>query len=241
MHAERASRFHGSLSRKGRCEMAVKKESEILIVNRRSGKALQATGLDNGLAVKQADINKSDAQVWTMRKTDEGVKFVNKAAAKVLDVMSGGTENGTWAQTWEDVDGDTQFWTVTGTTYKKIVNRVSGKALDIMDMSDDEGAPAQIWEDVGGENQQWKFVPFAAKTTVTTTAKKTAVKKAPVKKAATKAVKTESTAPAAKTAAKKPSVKKPAVKKTAIKKTAEAQAPVKTESTVKKESKTPAG
>lgn len=219
--------------------MAVKKESEILIVNRRSGKALQATGLDNGLAVKQADINKSDAQVWVMQKSDEGVKFVNKAAAKVLDVMSGGTENGTWAQTWEDVNGDSQFWTVSGATYKKIVNRVAGKALDIMDMSDDEGAPAQIWEDVGGENQQWKFVPFAAKTTVTKTVKKPAASKAPAKKAAAKAAKAEDTAVPAAKAAKAPA-RKPAAKKAAAKKPAEPKAAVKAEAALPKAVKTEA-
>lgn len=213
--------------------MPVKKESEILIVNRRSGKALQATGLDNGLAVKQADINKSDAQVWTMQKSDEGVKFVNKAAGKVLDVMSGGMENGTWAQTWEDVDGDTQFWTVSGTTYKKIQNRASEKVLDIMDMSDDEGAPAQIWEDVGGENQQWKFVPFAAKTTVTKTAKKPAVKKAPAKKTAAKAAKADETTGAAVKAPKTPA-RRPAPKKAVPKKTAEPKAPVKAEAAAQK-------
>lgn len=208
--------------------MAVKKENEILIVNRRSGKALQATGLDNGLAVKQADINKSDAQIWIMQKTDRGVKFLNKAAAKVLDVMSGGTENGSWAQTWEDVEGDTQFWAVSGTAYKKIINRASGKALDIMDMSDDEGAPAQIWEDVGGENQQWKFVPFEVKTTVT----KTAEKKNPAKKTASRTVKAErAAAPEAK--APKTALRKTAAKKKPV----EPKAPVKAETTAKKEPK----
>lgn len=217
--------------------MAVKKESEILIVNRRSGKALQATGLDNGLAVKQADINKSDAQMWTMLKTDEGVKFVNKAASKVLDVMLGGTENGTWAQTWDDVDGDTQFWTVSGTTYKKIVNCASGKTLDIMDMSDDEGAPAQIWEDVGGENQQWKFVPLAAKTTVTRSAKKPAAAKAPAKKTAAKTVKADAAAVPGEKAAKT-SPRKTAAKKPAVKKPAEPKAPVKAAAAAKKAAKT---
>jgi len=213
--------------------MAGKKESEILIVNRRSGKALQATGLDNGLAVKQADINKSDAQVWTMQKVSRGVKFINKAASKVLDVMSGGTENGTWAQTWDDVDGDTQFWTVSGTTYKKIKNRASGKTLDIMDMSDEEGAPAQIWEDVGGENQQWKFVPFETKTAVTKTAKKPAVKKISAKKTASKAEK--AAAPEAK--APKAAARKSAAKKAAAKKPAEPKAPVREETAAEKESK----
>ena len=85
--------------------MAVKKTGEFMIVNRRSKKALQATGLDNGLPVEQAAAAGTDAQLWTAVETVGGVKLFNKATGKVLDVMQGGTENGTWAQTWEDVDG----------------------------------------------------------------------------------------------------------------------------------------
>ena len=47
--------------------MAGKKTAEFMIVNRRSGKALQATGLDNGLVVEQAEPAKTDAQTWRQR------------------------------------------------------------------------------------------------------------------------------------------------------------------------------
>ena len=162
--------------------MAGKKTAEFMIVNRRSGKALQATGLDNGLVVEQAEPVKTDAQIWTSVETESGVKLFNKACGKVLDVMANGTANGTWVQTWEDVDGESQLWklvTVTA-TYKKIINVMSGKALDIVDMSNENGAPAQIWEDVEGEGQQWKFVSAAPKTE-TKTVRKPAVKKAEAK------------------------------------------------------------
>ena len=74
--------------------------------------------------------------------------------------MANGTANGTWVQTWEDVDGESQLWKLVtvSPTYKKIVNVMADKALDIVDMSDEDGAPAQIWESVEGEGQQWKFV-----------------------------------------------------------------------------------
>ena len=138
--------------------MAGKKTAEFMIVNRRSGKALQATGLDNGLVVEQAEPAKTDAQTWTSLETEGGVKFFNKACGKVLDVMANGTANGTWVQTWEDVDGESQLWKLVtvSPTYKKIVNVMADKALDIVDMSDEDGAPAQIWESVEGEGQQWK-------------------------------------------------------------------------------------
>ena len=145
--------------------MAGKKTAEFMIVNRRSGKALQATGLDNGLVVEQAEPAKTDAQTWTFMETEGGVKFFNKACGKVLDVMANGTANGTWVQTWEDVDGESQLWKLVtvSPTYKKIVNVMADKALDIVDMSDEDGAPAQIWESVDGEGQQWKFVSTAPK------------------------------------------------------------------------------
>lgn len=87
--------------------MAGKKTAEFMIVNRRSGKALQATGLDqpHGSGAGRAPA-KTDAQTWTSLETEGGVKFFNKACGKVLDVMANGTANGTWVQTWEDVDGE---------------------------------------------------------------------------------------------------------------------------------------
>ena len=88
--------------------------------------------------------------------------------------------NGTWVQTWEDVDGESQLWKLVtvSPTYKKIVNVMADKALDIVDMSDEDGAPAQIWESVDGEGQQWKFVSTAPKA-ATKTVRKPAAKKAP--------------------------------------------------------------
>ena len=167
--------------------MAGKKTAEFMIVNRRSGKALQATGLDNGLVVEQAEPAKTDAQTWTSLETEGGVKFFNKACGKVLDVMQGGTADGTWAQTWEDVGGESQLWQLVNvsSTYKKIVNVHSGKALDIVDMSSEDGAPAQIWESVEGEGQQWKFVSTAPKA-ATKTVRKPAAKKAAQEKPAAK-------------------------------------------------------
>lgn len=168
--------------------MATKKVAEVMIVNRRSKKALQATGLDNGMVVEQAAPVGSDAQLWSIVEGKNGAKIVNKASGKVLDVMSEGTDNGTWAQTWEDVAGESQVWNVVSASasYKKLVNVRSGKVLDIVDMSDEDGAPAQIWEDVDGAGQQWKLVaPKAAtpKAAASKTAKMPAAKKPAAKKA----------------------------------------------------------
>lgn len=196
--------------------MAGKKTAEFMIVNRRSGKALQATGLDNGLVVEQREPVKADAQIWTSVEAEGGVKLFNKACGKVLDVMQGGTADGTWAQTWEDVGGESQLWQLVNvsSTYKKIVNVHSGKALDIVDMSSEDGAPAQIWESVEGEGQQWKFVSTQEKAPAKTV-RKTAPKKA-APKAEEKAV--EKAAPA------KRAPRKAAEKKAAAPKAVEAKA-----------------
>ena len=217
--------------------MASKKE--VMIVNRRSKKALQATGLDNGQVVEQAAATGADNQLWTIVEAEGGVKLFNKANGKVLDVMQGGTADGTWAQTWEDVGGESQLWTVENVTptYKKLIHVLSGKALDIVDMSDEDGAPAQIWESVEGEGQQWKLVSSAPKAT-TKTVKKPAAKKtaAPKKAAAPKAEKAPEKKPvekALKAEPQKTMKKAEAPEKTLVKKEAP-KAAAKTTKTTKK-------
>ena len=140
--------------------MATRKPAEFMIVNRRSKKALQVTGTGDGQVVEQHVPTGKDDQVWTKEKSGACVKLVNKATGKVLDVMNEGTVNGTWAQTWHDVDGASQVWKILDVTvtYKKLLNVRSGKVLDVVDMSSEDGAPAQIWEDVDGVGQQWKLV-----------------------------------------------------------------------------------
>lgn len=163
--------------------MAAKKTTEFMIVNRRSGKALQATGLENGLAVEQREPQKTDAQIWTSLEAEGGVKLMNKASGKVLDVMQGGVANGTWAQIWDDVNGDSQLWRFenVSSTYKKIINVHSGRALDVVDMSTEDGALAQIWDSVEGEGQQWKLVSAEEKPAAKAAPRKAAAKKAPAK------------------------------------------------------------
>lgn len=202
--------------------MAAKKTEELMIVNRRTDKALQASGTDNGQNVVQAAQTGEDAQLWSQVESGEAVKFVNKASGKALDVVHGGVENGTWAHIWDDVDAASQQWRAVkiGATspYKKLVNVQSGKVLDIVDMSEEDGAPAQIWDDVDGVGQHWKFVAPAPSKTVTKTTKKAAE---PAKKEIE-----EKAAPAEKKPGRKPHGQKvaEAVKETAetVKEAAEA-------------------
>ncbi len=180
-----------------------------MIMNRRTGKVLQSTGLDNGQVVEQAEPTGADVQLWTQVKAGDGIKLFNKASGKVLDVMHGGTEAGTWAQTWEDVGGDSQLWQFVKVTptYKKLLNIQSGKVLDIVDMREDDGAPAQLWDDVEGIGQQWKLV-------------------APEAKAVQGEVSQKEEVPEEKPAPKKTS-RKPAATETVVKTAPKAKAPAK--------------
>ena len=144
-----------------------------MIVNRRTGKALTATGADNGQAVVQAAPTGEDAQLWTQSGSRSPMKLINKLSGKALDLVNGGVESGTWAHVWEDIeDAPSQKWELVKltATYKKLLNVQSGKVLDIVNMSEEDGALAQLWDDVDGVGQQWKFVtaePEAPAKTVT--------------------------------------------------------------------------
>lgn len=158
-------------------------DKTFLLINRKSGKALQAKGVENGLTVEQSQVNYCEAQLWSKSTASKNsFKIVNKATNKVLDVMYNGTENGTWTQTWEDVNGASQEWSFEKASrgFRKILNKSSGKILDIHEISTYNGAVAQLWEDVNGENQEWKVVEYPAvkKTTARKprTRTKTAVK-----------------------------------------------------------------
>lgn len=200
--------------------MAAKKIEEFMIVNRRTGKALQAAGTDNGQNVFQSAPTGEDAQLWVQSGSRGPVKLINKASGKALDVVHGGVESGTWCHIWDDIEeAPSQKWELVKltATYKKIVNVQSGKVLDIVDMSDEDGALAQLWDDVAGEGQQWKFVAAGAKApakTVTRTAKKEAP--APAKeeapKPAVKKPRTRKIAEAVKEAVAKPAAKKATAK-----------------------------
>ena len=186
--------------------MAAKKTAEFMIVNRRTGKALQAAGLENGQAVVQAAPTGEAAQLWVQAGEKGPVKFINKASGKALDVVHGGVENGTWAHVWEDVDAPSQQWEIVKltATYKKLRNVQSGKVLDIVDMSEEDGALAQIWEDVDGVGQQWKFVAAPEKPSAEAGKAAAPVEASP----AVKAAQAGEAAPAKRAPGRKPAAKK---------------------------------
>ena len=186
--------------------MAMKKIEEFQIINRRTGKALQAAGTENGQCVVQAAPEGGDAQLWTL----VGQKLINKESGKALDVVHGGVENGTWAHVWDSVeDAPSQSWEVVKVTatYKKLRNVQSGKVLDIVDMSEEDAPSKTVTRTAKKEseaaapaakNPRARKVAEAVKETAATVkevvketvakpaAKKEAAKEAPAKKAPAK-------------------------------------------------------
>lgn len=201
---------------KGSKDMVGKKTAEFMIVNRRTGKALQAAGVENGQGVCQTAPTGEDAQLWAQ----DGGRLINRLSGKALDVVHGGVESGARAHLWEKVeDASSQQWELVKVTatYKKLLNVQSGKVLDIVDMSEEDGASAQLWDDVDGVGQQWKLVPAGesapAKTVTKTVKKPASPKKEAVKDAAKKVEEAVKETAATVKEAVKETVAKPAVRK----------------------------
>lgn len=105
-------------------------------------------------------------QQWKFEASgDPYYKLVNKNTGKALDIMLGGSANGTWLHQWDSVSSDSQLWFLEETDegFYKIKSKVSGKCVDVVGMSQEDGARLQIWEDLNGDNQQWKLVEVVAK------------------------------------------------------------------------------
>ncbi|MCI2047147.1 MAG: RICIN domain-containing protein [Faecalibacterium sp.] len=170
-----------------------------------SGKVME--GMDskeNGAAVKLGNDAHKPTQEWSFLRVGEGVyRIRNRGTGKMLDLMMGGTADGTWLHQWEDANCSSQMWIVEPTNDGRVKLRAqmaSGKCIDVVGMSSEAGARLQIWQDVNGENQLWKISPAVEKK-AHAYAPKAGVKaeKAPVKAETKKpAVKEEAKAPAVK-------------------------------------------
>lgn len=198
-----------------------------------AGRVLEAAQeKGNGDAVVLGDYTHAPTQEWAFVRVGEGVyQIANRETGKMLDLVSGGSSDGTWVHQWDDAGCSSQMWVVEPTNdgRVKIKTQISfEKCLDMVGMSTEAGARLQIWQDVDGENQTWVIAEAVAKRTRAT---KTAEEKAAIaaKRAATMAAKKAAAEGAAPAGAKKPAAKKatapkaaakPAAKKAATKKAA---------------------
>jgi hypothetical protein len=131
------------------------------LVNKNSGKVLDAKEGTQGTQLVQWTDNGSDSQKWYYVDTDNGYKrIVSATSGYCLDVNSSSSENGTAIIQWYNNGGDNQQWQFidNGDGSYKIKNRSSGKLLDVYKSSKDDGGLVQQWSDANGTNQHWMLV-----------------------------------------------------------------------------------
>ncbi len=86
-------------------------------------------------------------------------RLTARHSAKVLEIVSNSTLNGTNIQQNAWNGGRNQVWrlkSVDGTFYR-VLNGFSGKAMDVSGVSTVDGANIHQWDYLNGGNQQWKF------------------------------------------------------------------------------------
>ncbi len=188
-----------------------------------TGRVIEAVESEaNGAQIVLGNYDHAATQEWAFTRVGEGVyQIANRGTGKMIDLVSGGTSDGTWLHQWDAAACSSQMWMVEPTNdgHVKIkCQNAPEKCIDVVGMRTDLGAPLQIWQDVNGENQTWVISAVAAKRTRAT---KTPEEKAAIaaKRAATlaakKAAQGDVAMPAAKAAAKKPAAKKAAAPKQA--------------------------
>jgi RHS repeat-associated protein len=82
---------------------------------------------------------------------------VSGLGGRCLDIVGGGTANGTRVQTWDCTGGANQVWQpLLGGMLK---NPASGRCLDAYGFGTANGTPLQIWDCNGTSNQLWWTLP----------------------------------------------------------------------------------
>jgi len=87
--------------------------------------------------------------------------FVSRKSNKVMDLVSGGTADGTDAVQWTWSGGGSQKWDLVhlGNGQYKLTGVASGKLLEITSASTANGAAAQIWPSNNNNCQKWTVTP----------------------------------------------------------------------------------
>ncbi|NLD99258.1 MAG: hypothetical protein GX640_05240, partial [Fibrobacter sp.] len=145
---------------------AVKKDVEskktYMILNRGSGKALDAGSQTADAAITQQSATGTASQVWKVVdlfngyytiSTNANIALDNSESVRNLDAITCNILDGSYSQQWQIVPVETGYY--------KLINRLSGKAVDNKDGLSDDGNPVIQYTDYASNNtnQQWKFVP----------------------------------------------------------------------------------
>lgn len=184
-----------------------------------SGKVIEGVeGEANGAAIQLGVYARKPNQEWSFIRVGEGVyRIKNRGTGKMMDLMMGGSADGTWLHQWEDANGSSQMWIVEPTNDGQVKIKAQlapAKCVDVVNMSTEAGARLQIWQDVNGENQLWKITEVTEKKPRARKAAaeaETPAAEAPKKRTRKPAAKKEEAPAAAETPKKR--TRKPAAKK----------------------------
>ncbi len=124
-----------------------------------AGKVIEAAEGGNGAAIQLATASKSANQEWAFLRMGEGVYHIqNHGTGKMMDLVWGGTMDGTELHQWEEANVSTQLWIIEACndgTVKIKAQPAPGKCVDVVGISNEDGAHLQIWADMNGDNQKW--------------------------------------------------------------------------------------
>ncbi|HEY8962582.1 MAG TPA: RICIN domain-containing protein, partial [Luteolibacter sp.] len=106
----------------------------------------------------------SELGLWgdTGRTVPDGrYAFASRLSNKVIDLVGGGTADGTDATQWSWNGGGSQKWDLVylGNGQYKLTGVPSGKLLEIAGASTNNGAPVQIWPSNNNNCQKWTVKP----------------------------------------------------------------------------------
>ncbi len=132
------------------------------IVNRNSGKALDASGhgTTNGTPIIQWTYGGGANQKWTIFHLGSNqYKIVGVESGGALDVTGVSTADGARVQLWNYGGGSNQKWTLSATTggYYSALAVHSGKAMNVAGSVLTDGAFIEQWSYGGWLSQQWGF------------------------------------------------------------------------------------
>ena len=145
-------------------------EGEFNIVNRYSGKVMDAPSVNEGQSIIQWTKNGGENQKWAIENMGGGeYRIVNFGSGKPLDNPSSSRTPGTNVIIWTDNGGYNQRWHVikTASGFYRIVNvQSSGKSLEIANASAADGAGVVIGNFGYGEHQEWELLPIQSTVTI---------------------------------------------------------------------------
>lgn len=153
--------------------MAEPTEGTYLVINANSLKALDVRGSSDkaGTKVYAYDVNRNDAQIWSLTERDGGWQLLCSLTGKCLGTFNGSLIVGVLLEQWSRAAGKAQVWDLEMTGSTIIYNGAeeptynivaSGSALVAAAASVDSGANVVLSNSPSSTLAQWILVPVPA-------------------------------------------------------------------------------